>query len=147
MSSYERATRFDPNRKFGLTPAGADPPLRYTPLPSRTGDPILRLRLDRPATVGEVAPHFLPHGTADLLRQSRERLAGGGSAAFKGAVIGVERRQHESVLDRIGLEIRQSGLIEERPKPRRFAERECARDGLGQTWHVPGDDVVDLMVV
>ena len=50
-------------------------PVGHTPLPSRTGDPILRLGLDRPATVGEVAPHFLPNGVAYLLRQCCECLA------------------------------------------------------------------------
>src|SRR5580704_6145508 len=122
-------------------------PLQYAPLPSRTSDPILCLCLDRPATIGEVAPYFLPHGAAYLLRQCRERLASGSSTAFKRAVIGIERKQHESVLDAIGLEIRQSGLIEQRPQTGRFAERESARDGLGQTWRVPGDDLVDLMIV
>lgn len=42
-------------------------------LPSRTGDPILRFRLDRAAPVGEVAPYFLPHGAAYLLRQCCKR--------------------------------------------------------------------------
>ena len=45
------------------------PPLHYTLLPSRTGDPILRLCLDRPAAVGQFAPHFLPDGAAYLRRQ------------------------------------------------------------------------------
>src|ERR1700724_1235013 len=66
------------------------PPLQYTSLPPRTGDPILRLCLDRPATVGEVAPHFLPHGAAYLLGERSQRLASGSAAAFKGAIIGVE---------------------------------------------------------
>ena len=65
-------------------------PLQYIPLPSRTGDPILRLRLDRPAPVGEVAPHFLPHGATYLLRQCCECLASGSPTAFKGAVIDIE---------------------------------------------------------
>src|SRR5271165_2370670 len=60
------------------------------PLPSRTGDPILRLCLDRPATVGEVAPHFLPHGAAYLFRQCCECLASGSPTAFKRAVIDIE---------------------------------------------------------
>jgi len=68
----------------------AGPPLQYAPLPSRTGDPILRLHLDRSTIVGEVAPHFLPHGAAYLLRQCCECLASGSPAAFKGAVIGIE---------------------------------------------------------
>ena len=59
-------------------------------LPSRAADPILRLRLDRSASVRKVTPHFLPHGAAYLLRQCCECLAGGRPTAFKGAVIDIE---------------------------------------------------------
>jgi hypothetical protein len=58
-------------------------PLHCTPLPSRTGDPILRHRLDEPTPVGEVAPHSLPHGAAYLLWQRCERLASGSPISFK----------------------------------------------------------------
>ena len=59
-------------------------------LPSRAADPILRLRLDRSASVRKVTPHFVPHGAAYLLRQCCECLAGGRPTAFKGAVIDIE---------------------------------------------------------
>ena len=60
------------------------------PLPSGTGDPILRLRLDRPAAIAEAAPHFIPHGATYLLRQCGECLASGIPTALKGAIIGIE---------------------------------------------------------
>jgi hypothetical protein len=73
-----------------LPAVARSPPLERTLLLSRAGDTILRLRLDWPATVGEIAPHFLPNGLAYLLRQCSERLARGTPAALKGAVIGIE---------------------------------------------------------
>src|SRR5216684_4489073 len=50
-----------------------------TPPPPRSARPV-----------GEVAPHFLPHGATYLLRQCCECLASGSPAAFKGAVIDIE---------------------------------------------------------
>src|SRR5260370_42467053 len=47
----------------------------------------------------------------------------------------------------MGLDVHQASLIEERREPRRFAERESASDGLGQTWHMSCYDYVDLMVI
>src|SRR6266849_4571860 len=47
----------------------------------------------------------------------------------------------------MGLDVHQASLIEERREPRRFAERESASDRLGQSWHMPRDDRVDLMVI
>src|SRR5271170_1657266 len=47
----------------------------------------------------------------------------------------------------MGFDVREASRIEERPQPRRLAERESARDGLGQTWHMSRYDDVDLVVV
>src|SRR5260370_11804490 len=47
----------------------------------------------------------------------------------------------------MGLDVREASLIEKRPESRRFAERESAGDGLGQTWHMSCDDYVDLVVI
>jgi hypothetical protein len=52
-----------------LPPMSVVVPLGTPPLASGTGDPVLCLSLDRPARVGEVAPHLLAHGAAYLLRQ------------------------------------------------------------------------------
>jgi hypothetical protein len=90
VSALNRRSRPNAADARNSCAAGAGAPLQYISLPSRTGDPILRLRLDRPATVGEVAPHFLTHGAAYLLRQCSKCLASGGPTAFKGAVIGIE---------------------------------------------------------
>ena len=53
----------------------------------------------------------------------------------------------------IGLEVREAGLIEERPESRRFAERESASDGLvanakRSDWlFVLGDTIVPAEVI
>src|ERR1700732_2641525 len=47
----------------------------------------------------------------------------------------------------MGLDVHQASLIEGRREPRRFAERESASDGLGQTWDMSDYDDVDLMVI
>jgi hypothetical protein len=56
----------------------------------RTGDAILRLRLDGPALVGEVALYFLPHGGAYLLRQGCKCLASGSPTTLERTLISIE---------------------------------------------------------
>ena len=55
-----------------------------------TSDPVLRFRLDWPASVSEVAPHLFAYGTAYLLGQRGQRLTSGSSAVFKGTVTDIE---------------------------------------------------------
>jgi hypothetical protein len=78
------------HRRVRLLHAQAPLYLPHGPLPSRTGDPILCLRLDGTAPVREVAPYFLSHGAAYLLRQCGECLASGTPTALEGTVIGIE---------------------------------------------------------
>src|SRR5260370_36192461 len=47
----------------------------------------------------------------------------------------------------MGLDVREASLIKEKSESRRFAERESASDGLGQTWHMSRYDYVDLVVI
>ena len=58
-----------PMRCTCLPPMSVVVPLGTPPLASGTGNPVLCLGLDRPARVGEAAPHLLAHGAAYLLRQ------------------------------------------------------------------------------
>ncbi len=51
-------------------------------------------------------------GAADFLRECGQRLPGRSATALKGAIIGVERRQHEGVSHRVGVEINEASLIE-----------------------------------
>ena len=55
-----------------------------------TGDSVLRLDLDWPARVAEVAPNFVAHSSTKFVRQGCQSLAGGSAAAFKRPVIRVE---------------------------------------------------------
>ena len=54
------------------------------------GNSVLRFRLDRPASVTQVAPHLFAYGAAYFLRKRSQSLAGGSAAAFKGTVIDIE---------------------------------------------------------
>src|SRR5262245_44146703 len=56
------------------------------------GEPCFHLHLDWTAGVVEVAADFLADGVANLLGQRSQCLTGGASAAFKGAIKGIERR-------------------------------------------------------
>ena len=51
---------------------------------------VLRFRLDRPASVAQVAAHLFAYGAAYVLGKCGQCLPGGSAAAFKGTIIGVE---------------------------------------------------------
>ena len=77
------------------------------------GNSVLRFRLDWPAGVSQVASHFFAYGAAYFLGECGQRLTGGTATAFKGTIVGVERRQHKGVPHRIGFEVGEASLIEE----------------------------------
>src|SRR5262249_26334386 len=85
---------------------------RPPPAPA-TGDSVLGLDLDWPARVAEVTPHFVAHSSTKFVRQGRQCLAGGSAAAFKRAVIRIERRQHKGVRHSTCLDLRETGLTEQ----------------------------------
>src|SRR5215831_8183791 len=78
-----------------------------------TGNAILGLRFDWAATVAEVPPHLLAHSPAYFVGQRGQCLTSGTSAAFKGAVIGIERRQHKGMRLSMGLDVYETSLSEE----------------------------------
>jgi hypothetical protein len=77
------------------------------------GNSVLRFRLDWPASVSQVAPHFFAYSATYFHGERGQRLTGRTATAFKGTTIGVERRQHEGVPHRISLEISEASFIEE----------------------------------
>jgi hypothetical protein len=82
----------------------------------------------------EHPPHFFPYDAPRRLGQRSQQLAGGSTAALKGAIPGVEGRQHKRVLLGSRREVDEASRSEQRLQQSLIAEREKASDGICQAW-------------
>ena len=120
---------------------------RLAALTPATGNAVLGLRLDWATPVAEIPPHLLTHSPASFVGQRRQCLTSGSAATFKGAVVGIERRQHKGMLH---------VWVSTSTKPA-SAKSDCSREAFpsakvrvtasAQARHIPRYDDVDLMVV